>query len=159
MYVLRYPQEVTNCMETGAPLTSEVPRVGKRSRCHNSAVTNGTRLFSLANLDQRSTVARRIKDLISQISADRGGKDAITTAEWQLIRRAASLCVMAESIEADMAREMPFDLNGYGMITDRLRRVLESVGLDRRPRSVNDAPDRALADYFSRPAPIEAAAE
>ena len=94
-----------------------MPHVGKRSRCHHSAVTNGTRLFTLADLDGRSTVARRIKDLIAQISADRGGKDDVSTAELQLIRRAASLCVMAELIEADMARELPFDINAYGMIT------------------------------------------
>ena len=146
-------------MKSGTPLTSEMPRVGKRSRCHHSAVTNGTRLFTLADLDGRSTVARRIKDLIAQISADRGGKDDVSTAELQLIRRAASLCVMAESIEADMARELPFDINAYGMITDRLRRVLESVGIERRPRQVNSDGSTALADYFARPPQPREAAE
>jgi hypothetical protein len=53
---------------------------------------------------------------------------------------------------------MQFDINAYGMITDRLRRVLESIGLDRRPRPVSDG-GSALADYFARPPQQREAAE
>ena len=58
-----------------------------------------------------------------------------------------------------MARELPFDINAYGMITDRLRRVLESVGIERRPRQVNSDGSTALADYFARPPQPREAAE
>jgi hypothetical protein len=64
---------------------------------------------------------------------------------------------MAESIEAELAKCSSIS-NAYGMITDRLRRVLESIGPDRRPRPVSDG-SSALADYFARPPQQREAAE
>ena len=75
-----------------------------------------------------------------------------------MIRRAAALSVMGEAIEADMAREMSFDVGNYGMICDRLRRILESLGLQRVARPVNDG-STALVDYFAKPVPKVEAAE
>jgi hypothetical protein len=36
---------------------------------------------------------------------------------------------MAEAAEADLARDMDMDVNTYGMVCDRLRRIIESLGI------------------------------
>jgi hypothetical protein len=129
--------------ETTAPL-------GNRQRAHRSSVSNGTRLFAVAGLDGRTQTARRFRDLIEVWTLDLGGADMLSEGQRQLIRRAASLSIMAEAAEADLARDMDMDVNTYGMVCDRLRRIVESLGIERVARPINDG-SQALAEYFSRP--------
>jgi hypothetical protein len=133
-------------METATDTTS----ITGTQRCHRSSVSNGSRLFAVAGLDGRTQTARRFRDLIEEISNDLGGPDRLSEGQRQLIRRAASLSIMAESIEADMARDMAFDVTVYGTIADRLRRLFETIGLERRAKPVNDG-SNVLADYFAKP--------
>lgn len=103
-----------------------------------SAVTNGSRF--LAGVDGRSTWARRARDIVAQLIEDRGGEDRISEAEQLILRRAAVLAVEAERLETQFAlagkaseRE---DLDLYQRISNSMRRLLESVGLDRVARDV-----------------------
>jgi hypothetical protein len=48
-----------------------------------------------------------------------------------------------------------FDIDLFGQLTDRLGRCLQRLGLERKPRPVNDG-SQALVEYFSRPPPKEA---
>jgi hypothetical protein len=57
----------------------------------------------VAGVDGRTQTALRFRDLVEQISNDLGGPDLLSEGQRQLIRRAASLSIMAEAIEADMA--------------------------------------------------------
>jgi hypothetical protein len=108
--------------------------------------------------DGRSATARRFKDLVEDIAADLGGKDHLSEAQRQLIRRAAMLSAESERMEALAARgEAEFDIDLYGMICDRLGRLFGRLGLERVARPVNDG-SQALAEYFSRPLPKEGAA-
>jgi hypothetical protein len=50
------------------------------------------------------------------------------------------------------------DIEIYGRIASHLRRILETLGVERKARPVNDG-SQALADYFSRPPPNEGAAK
>src|SRR5262245_55027813 len=50
-----------------------------------SRVTNGQEW--LPNVDQRTAVARRYRDLIAQIASDQGGADRMSEARLQLVRR------------------------------------------------------------------------
>jgi hypothetical protein len=59
----------------------------------------------VAGLDGRTQTARRFRDLVEEISNDLGGPSVLSEGQRQLIRRAASLSIMAEAIEADMARD------------------------------------------------------
>ena len=110
--------------------------VASRQRAHRSAVSNGTRLFCVDGLDGRTQTARRFRDLVEVIGNDLGGADRLSEGQKQLIRRAATLSTMAESVEADMVRDMAFDVLVYGTVGDRLRRILESLGLERVPKDV-----------------------
>ena len=138
-------------MET-AEITAQL---ASRQRAHRSAVSNGTRLFCVDDLDGRSQTARRFRDLVEGMGNDLGGSDRLSEAQRQLIRRAATLSIMSESVEADFVRNLAFDSEAYGVLCDRLGRCLQRLGLERVARPVNDG-SQALAEYFSRPPPKEA---
>ena len=64
----------------------DIPPVAGRSRHHRSKVGNGK---LLPMTDGRSASYRRFKDLVFDFAADLGGMSQLSTAEVQLIRRAA----------------------------------------------------------------------
>jgi hypothetical protein len=144
-------------MENGQIHNGNGADIAGRQRAHRSSVSNGSRLFAIAGLDGRTQTARRFRDLVEAVTADLGGADILSEAQRQLIRRASALSIMAEAVEADLVRDLGLDINNYGMICDRLRRILESLGLARVARPVNDDAT-VLSDYFSRPPPKEVAA-
>lgn len=114
-------------------------------KTHRSRVSNGRTL--LAGVDGRSLWARRFRDLLTLHIADLGGEDAITEAERAILRRAAALMTELERLEAQFANAEGADadsLDLYSRTAGNLRRLLESVGLQRRPKNVT--PD--LHDYI-----------
>ena len=114
---------------------AEVDRYPSKQR---SRVTNGNAL--LPGVDGRSAWVRRAKDLIAEHVADLGGLDNTSAAERSLIRRASVLTVELERLEARFAaaREAdPNTLDLYARTAGNLRRLLEAVGLKRRPRDVS----------------------
>lgn len=115
-----------------------------------STVTNGNRLS--VDIDGRTVWARRMRDLIELHVADLGGHDAISEAERSLIRRAAAIATELERLEAQFAAAGEADaqtLDLYARSAGTLKRILEGLGLRRRPRDVT--PD--LASYIdARPA-------
>jgi hypothetical protein len=122
-----------------------------RSR-QKSAVSNGTRL--LPGTDNRNVWARRCKDIMENLTADRGGADEVTAAEASIIRRAAVLSVELESLEAKFAeagQATDRDLDLYGRTSGNLRRLLETLGLDRRSKIIGGT----LSDYLNMPAETE----
>jgi len=111
-------------------------------------VSNGTRLFSITGLDGRSAISRRFRDLVGDVSADLGGYGRLSELEKQLVRRAASLSVMCESVEADLVSGLDVDVDRYGMLCDRIGRLAQRLGLSRLARDIGPQ-DRALSDMLS----------
>ena len=103
-----------------------------------SAVTNGSRL--LTEGDNRSSWARRMRDVIELHVSDLGGWVNVTEAEKSILRRAATLTVELERLEARFSNSdhspRDCDLQTYQRLTNTLRRALEAVGIHRRPRDV-----------------------
>jgi hypothetical protein len=99
-----------------------------------SKISNGTRI--LADTDHRSAPMRRYRDLIQAHVSDLGGEDAVSSAETVLIRRGAMLTLQAELMEARFAANdseaSPMQIEVYGRLCNTLRRLLESLGLERR---------------------------
>jgi hypothetical protein len=96
--------------------------------------------------DGRSATARRFKDLVEDIAEDLGGKDTLSEAKRQLIRRAAMLSAECERQEALAARgEAEFNCELYGTMCDRLGRLFGRLGLERRSRDVTPP---TLAQYL-----------
>jgi hypothetical protein len=107
-----------------------------------SRVTNGS--VVLPGVDGRSTWVRRLRDLIAVHIQDLGGEDAISEAERSLVRRAATMTVELERMEAVFAvrgEADPKDLELYQRTAGNLRRILESLGLQRRARDVTPSID------------------
>jgi hypothetical protein len=72
-----------------------------RSRTIRSKVTNGSALF--VDGDDRSVWARRYRDLIFAHTSDLGGSAAVSEAQAALIRRAATLQIELEGLEAKLS--------------------------------------------------------
>lgn len=120
-----------------------------------SRVTNGSAI--LPGVDGRSTWVRRLRDLIEIHIEDLGGDDAVSEAERSLVRRAATMTVELERMEAVFAlrgEADPKDLDLYQRTAGNLRRVLESLGLQRRQRDVTPT----IAEYAARKAAEKAQA-
>ncbi|MCO5157571.1 MAG: hypothetical protein M9945_12625 [Aquamicrobium sp.] len=113
-----------------------------------SRVTNGS--VVLPGVDGRSTWVRRLRDLVALHIIDLGGDEAISEAERSLVRRAATMTVELERMEAVFAvkgEADPKDLELYQRTAGNLRRILESLGLQRRQRDITPTLDAYLAAH------------
>ncbi|WP_247474844.1 hypothetical protein [Bradyrhizobium sp. 30] len=80
-----------------------------------------------------------MRDLIGLHLSDLGGDGAVSEAERSIIRRVATLTVELERMEVGFAvagEAQPDQLELYQRTANSLRRLLESVGLGRRPRDI-----------------------
>ena len=113
-------------LSPGRPAGTQ-PKDSRKSR-----VTNGSVL--LPGVDGRSLWVRRCKDILASHLSD---KPDATAAEQAIIRRAAVLIVELERMEKQFAlngEADPLTLDLYGRVAGNMRRLLESVGLERRAR-------------------------
>jgi hypothetical protein len=120
-------------MEAGLDSPADRRKVGRNPQ--RSRITNGGKLLP-GIVDERSAWVRRCKDIISQHLVDLGGEDNCSSAERSLVRRASVMTVELERLEAKFAQageasEREFDL--YIRAAGNLRRLLEAIGLRRRP--------------------------
>jgi hypothetical protein len=121
-------------------------RISEQKRSGRSRITNGSKL--LPGVDGRSPWVRRAKDIISAHLSDLGGEDNTSAAERSIIRRAAVLTVELERLEAKFAlagEASAEELDVYSRIASNLRRLLEAIGLQRRPKNVTPS----LGDYLA----------
>lgn len=113
------------------------PTVAGPKDPQKSRITNGA---LLPGIDGRSAWVRRCKDLLAEHVADLGGVDNTSAAERSIVRRAVTLTVELERLEKKFAlagEALAGDLDTYQRVSNTLRRLLESVGLQRRARDVS----------------------
>jgi hypothetical protein len=127
------------------------PKVGTIKHPGRSRITNGSAF--LPGIDGRSAWIRRAKDLIGEHLSDLGGPHNASAAERSITRRVAVLSVELEHLEARFATAgsaSAEDLDLYQRTANSLRRLLEAVGLQRRPRDVT--PDPLV---YARESPVD----
>jgi hypothetical protein len=100
----------------------------------------------LTDVDGRSIIARRFKEIYSDLIDDLGGNDTACEAQRQLARRAATLAVQCEVMECGLG-DVAFDGDVYAKMTNTLNRVLTTLGLRRSPR---DTAVRAAIDAHAQ---------
>jgi hypothetical protein len=105
-------------------------------------LTNGKDL--LPDVDGRSILYKRFKDIARLVAADQGGLDALSEARVQLVRRFAATCVMAEQIEANMCNGLEIDINQHTALSSTLVRLGARIGIDRRAKHITPN----LTDYL-----------
>jgi hypothetical protein len=107
-----------------------------------SAVTNGRRLFVVG--DGNSAWSRRYRDLIAGHISDLGGATVLSESQMSLVRRASAIECELEQMEGRLSRGGNVDLDGFTRAASHLRRILETLGLERRPREV-----QTLGEYLT----------
>jgi hypothetical protein len=119
---------------------SDRTRPTERMTTARSALTNGSRLVGRkGQIDERSAWVRRMRDLIDLHVSDLGGPNNVTAAQLSIIRRVAVTVFELELMEKKFAQNgcaTPNALDLYFRGSGNLRRLLESIGLERRARDV-----------------------
>jgi hypothetical protein len=112
-------------------------------------LTNGRSV--LDEIDGRSSISRRYRDLIAAHVADLGGADHLSEGQHALVRRVATMTVQLELLESKFAQDggaagKDFELYQRGANT--LRRLLETLGTTkgRKARPINEPTD--LNEYL-----------
>lgn len=103
------------------------------SRYAATRVGNGKSLF-IDEVDERSMVARRFRELLAQVATDLGGD--LTAAQQAIARRACALAVWCESCEPEMDKGNELDIGQFTTAANSLRRLLADLGLERRAKDV-----------------------
>jgi hypothetical protein len=116
-----------------------------------SRLSNGREL--LPNVDGRSLIARRYRDIMSAIASDQGGADRLSETRLQLIRRFAAAACLAEQLEARLARGEQIDIQEHALLVSTMVRVAQRIGVDRVPRDVVPC----LAEYLHQGRPSDSA--
>jgi hypothetical protein len=83
------------------------------------------RLLTLADLDKRTTAAKRARDLIRKVHGDLGGTEHLATGEKQVVQRAVLLGVMAEDIGSRWLLGEAVDPTVLATIANAQRRLLD----------------------------------
>jgi hypothetical protein len=139
----------TDTMESGAQTNANVVPIKARRRAPSrakrprSAVTSGRKLFVAG--DENSAWSRRFHDLVVGHVTDLGGADLLSEAQFSLIRRAASIECELERLDARLSMNEPVDMDAYARVAGHLRRLFETLGLERRPRDVAPTLQQYLA--------------
>ena len=92
------------------------------------------RLLRLEHLDGRTGAAKRVRELISALAVDLA--DDLTAGQRQLVQRAAVLGAICENDEALWAAGQAIDVPVYLAAINAQRRVLATIGLERKSRDV-----------------------
>jgi hypothetical protein len=130
--------------EAAADAKARPPARAHGRKRPRSAITSGRQAFITGN--PNSAWARRFADLILGHVSDLGGRSNLSEAQFALCKRAAGLECELEQMEGRMSLGEEVDLDRYGRGSSHLRRMLESLGLERRTR---DAAVEGDVEVFS----------
>jgi hypothetical protein len=83
---------------------------------------------------------------------DMGGRDSLTEAQVSLASRAAAIEVELEQLDGQLSKGESVDLDVYCRAASHLRRILETIGIERVSKDVTPS----LADIVARHRAAEA---
>jgi hypothetical protein len=132
--------------------TASAAKPVNRHPRQRSRVGNGHKLIN--GCDGRGLWVRRLKDLLAEAISDMGGVDNTSAAERHIVRRACVLIVELERLERKFAQAgeaSADDLDVYARISGNMRRLLESVGLRRRPRDIGPTLSDIMRETETQP--------
>ena len=112
-----------------------------------SRVSNGRKAF--VEGDGRSPWARRWRDLIEAHITDLGGLAALSEAQRSLIKRASTIEIELEQVEGRLSLGRAADLAEYATAASHLRRIFETLGIDRKARDCGNVVDGNAVELWS----------
>ncbi len=99
--------------------------------------------------DNTGKWARRLKDIVEGYIDHLGGRAEAGTARLAIVRRVAAIELALEAMEGGASISPDeFDVDKYQRSANTHRRLIETLGLNPRPRTVGHDP---IGDYFSQP--------
>ena len=104
----------------------------------------------LPDVDGRTLIYRRFRDIASQVALDQGGLDQLSEARLQLVRRFAATAVLAEQLEAALANGQEINVERHALLCSTMTRLAHRIGIDRRAKNVTPA----LRDYLEERATV-----
>ena len=107
-----------------------------------SRLSNGNDL--LPDVDGRSPIARRYRDISSAMLTDQGGADQCSEARQQLVRRFAAAAVLAEQMEAKLANGEQIDIGEHALLVSSMVRVARQIGVNRIAKDITPS----LSEYL-----------
>jgi hypothetical protein len=133
-------------MPVERPTSAERAPTKQRAKVQRSRVTNGKQMFVRGN--GRSPWARRWRDLIDAHARDvsPNGIEHLSEAQRSLIKRAATIEIQLEAIEGNLSEGLPANLAHYAATAGHLKRILETLGIERRQRDVTTLGDLRRLD-------------
>jgi hypothetical protein len=117
--------------------------IRQRKSHGRSRISNGHDV--LPDVDGRSVIARRYRDITRAILVDQGGIEQCSESRQQLIRRFAAAAVIAEQMEAKLARGEEINVQEHALLCSSLVRLAQRIGIDRVPKDVVPSLDEYLA--------------
>jgi hypothetical protein len=93
--------------------------------------------MSLGDLDRRTTAYRNAERLFADLISDLGGERHASTGQRELAHRASVLGAIIQDAEVRYLKGEPVDLNAHLASINAYRRVLATLGLERRARTIS----------------------
>ena len=116
-----------------------------------SRVANGATLWlDEAAVDSRSKEVRRFRDILGEIISDLGGQATLSEGQRQMARRCAMLAMQCEVMNRRPSQAVRVRCGVYGMLTDRLGRPFQRLGLRRVKRDVTPSSPTSLPGTVPR---------
>lgn len=137
-------------------------RLDLPNKAFRTRLANGTAI--LEGVDGRSHIARRYREIGAALATDLGGADYLSEAQQQLIRSAAGLVVLRERLDVMAVNGKIINHAEYCAVSNTLRRVLRTLGIERTPRDVtsfdvNEQTLNRLIDQVRRERPTNGVAQ
>lgn len=129
---------------------NSLPAPRTRKPRGKSRVSNNVAL--LPDIDGRTMLGRRYRDLVENLISDQGGASQLSEARLQLVRRFAACATLAENMEAAIVRGEPVSLAEHASLCSNLVRLGQRIGLDRIAKDVTPSLiERLRAKYANKP--------
>ena len=93
----------------------------------------------LSRTDQRLRFVKQLKASMAGVASDLGGMDALSTLERMLLERLAHADALASQIEEKARANVAIDVTQYCALVDRVVRIGQVLGTQRRTRALPSA--------------------
>ncbi len=138
MSVLEIPPDTATKQRAG---TVEPPATPAKRKSRQGLTRQGKhRLQTIEALDRRTAAAQSALKLIETLSSSLGGDDQLSAQQRQLVTRAALTGAMVADFEARWVAGEPVPLAEYLAAVNTQRRVLATLGLERRQKDITTTP-------------------
>jgi len=109
----------------------------------------GLGLLNIDDLDKRTKSYKRWEAIRAAVLSDRGGEENVSEVQRQLISKFATLALQLELLEVAALAGQQIDCDLFGRVSGHLRRLAESLGVDRVARNIGPT----LSDILRGPPP------